>query len=221
MVYVGSTGRRTHVERSIQHGYGRLVLPGYWKNPIPGLRWCLDNGAYGAWSRGEEFDAKAFMAVCGKVPPDAPPDFVVVPDLVARGLDSLTFSLRWCEYLEHIHPSWPRYLAVQDGMTRDDLEPHLARFQGLFVGGTLKWKHHTAEQWVQLAHANGLKCHIGRVPTLKRLLWAERIGADSVDSTTWARNDRFEVLDEWRERRQSSIFLYVDGDITNQPRRDP
>ena len=62
------------------------------------------------------------------------------------------------------------------------------KFDGIFVGGTVKWKIKTGEEWVRLAHDHKLPCHIGRVGVFKRIVWAKRIGADSIDSTNFVRN---------------------------------
>jgi len=76
----------------------------------------------------------------------------------------------------------PLYLAVQDGMTTDDLLPFIPKLAGLFVGGTLEWKVATGESWVAFAHAHGLLAHIGRCGATDRIGWAKRINADSIDS---------------------------------------
>jgi hypothetical protein len=56
-------------------------------------------------------------------------------------------------------------------------------YRGLFVGGSLDWKLATAAAWVELAHARGMRCHIGRVGPADRVRWARDIGADSIDSS--------------------------------------
>lgn len=98
------------------------------------------------------------------------------------GGESLRFSLAWADRPELRALKAPLYLAVQDGMHSVDIEPHLDKFAGLFVGGTLPWKIRTAAGWVAVAHAFGKRCHVGRVGTRRRVQWALRIGADSIDS---------------------------------------
>jgi hypothetical protein len=106
------------------------------------------------------------------------PDFVVVPDIVAGGLASLAWSAFW---RPSVPAEFPAYLAVQDGMTAADVVPQLAMYQGLFVGGSLAWKLETSARWVQLAHAHGMRCHIGRVGTADRVRWARDVSADSIE----------------------------------------
>jgi hypothetical protein len=107
------------------------------------------------------------------------PDFVVVPDLVAGGLASLTWSAFW---RDSVPGEFRAYLAVQDGMTATDVVPHLARYDGIFIGGSLRWKLATGGAWAEVARRHGLGCHIGRVGTAARVHWARSIGATSIDS---------------------------------------
>lgn len=150
-----------------------------------------------------DFDADRFVRVLRKIPPSQRPDFAVVPDLVAGGLRSLAFSLQWLNGSSRpaLPHGWPWYLAVQDVMRPGDVEPHVRNVSGLFVGGSLDWKHTNAEEWVAWGHERGLRVHIGRVYQLPHIKWAERIGADSVDSTGWARNDRYDIVEAARAQR--------------------
>lgn len=193
----GQVGRRRDVAFLRERGHGRLIASNCWKNPIDGLVYGIDNGAFAAWTNGEPFPEQAFLKMLAKVPRDRPPFMAVCPDKVAAP-DSLAFSRRWRQRLERLGYGWlPWYLAVQDGMGLDEISRELrsGRWAGLFVGGTRTWKRATAAAWIDLAHQHGRPCHVGMVPALADLLWAEAIGADSVDSTSWARNDRHQVLD--------------------------
>ena len=138
----------------------------------------LDNAAFKAHTAGKPFDAERFMGAVDACRND-PPAFVVAPDVVAGGDASRVFSLSW---LERLRPLAPVYLVTQDGMNPDAVSGALFAFSGLFVGGSLGWKIRTGEQWVRLAHRHGKPCHIGRVGTPRRVKWAQRIGADSIDS---------------------------------------
>jgi hypothetical protein len=112
--------------------------------------------------------------------------------IVAGGRESVSESARWVPELAGVAPL---YLAVQDGMSADDVRELAPSCAGLFVGGTLEWKLATGARWVRAAHALGLACHVGRVGTMGRIAWARRIGADSIDSCLplWsaAKLDRF------------------------------
>jgi hypothetical protein len=105
------------------------------------------------------------------------PYLAVVPDVVAGGMESLEFSLRWMERL----PKWPWYLAVQDGMKPVDVARHLNGFAGIFLGGTDAFKG-TAPAWRGLATENGIRFHYGRAGTPAKIEHAKEVGADSLDS---------------------------------------
>lgn len=177
-VYVGQARGSKLIARLSELGFGEMTT----RTEIPPRRtpWAFDNGAFGDWKAGEPFNETAFRVALDKLPgvPQAP-DFLVVPDKVAAGLESLDFSLSWVDRLRHYAPP---YLAVQDGMGRHQVEEALPLFAGIFVGGTLAWKVATGKQWVEVAHQVGKRCHVGRVGTFRRVRWALRIGADSIDS---------------------------------------
>lgn len=183
-VYVGQTRSTKLIEQLTCLGFGEIVQR---HEMVPRRKpYALDNGAFGDWKNQKAFDARTFQEAIalsqylGYWHEDGAPDFIVVPDLVAGGLESLSFSLQWVPWLED--RGVPLYLVLQDGMQERDVEPALSSFQGLFVGGTLPWKIKTGEAWVRFAHQHHLPCHIGRVGTANRVAWASRIGADSIDS---------------------------------------
>lgn len=191
-VYQGNSMKRTVVDFCNQHGIG-IMMCADWRNPEKFPYYSVDNGAFSAWSNDVPWDEEHFLKMLGRARTSyIQPDFVVVPDQVAAGRASLRFSVSWIKRL----PEFPgtRYmLAVQDGMEVDDVHKVLKKwddFGGLFVGGTMGWKLRTSPQWVALAHRHRMPCHIGRVGPWYRIMWAARIGADSIDSTTWVQQDR-------------------------------
>ena len=184
-VYVGQTRSRALIAELTALGIGEITQ----RHEVPPRRtpWTLDNGAFGDWRAQRPFDAQQFRGALARARNLSQPDFVVVPDRVAQGRDSLALSLDWRDECADVAPP---YLVVQDGMTEDDVVEVLESFDGLFVGGTLPWKLLTGAAWVRLAHAQGRRCHVGRVGTAKRVAWAKRIGADSIDSSLplWSRS---------------------------------
>ena len=205
-VYCGAVGGKKALTYMWEKDYGLMLNPLSWcysQNSICDWRyWALDNGAYKAYTDNTEFDEEKFIkTIVEKIPKsEMPPDFIVVPDKVGAGLESLQFSLEWIEKLknpvEQLNYNW--YLVVQDGMEVVDVEPILNKFDGVFIGGTNKWKVKTGEDWVKLAHKHNLPCHIGRIGTYRRIVWAIRIGADSIDSTayfSWKSPDAYKRLE--------------------------
>lgn len=154
------------------------------------MPWFFDNGAFSDWKNDAEFDFEKFtkrlLEIEGKVRFGllSNPDFVVIPDKVAKGDNSLKYSNAWMDYLNQNFPYFKYYLAVQDGMSIETVEKGIqARmYDGLFVGGTKPWKYKNGEKWVQLAHKYGLPIHCGAIGTRKNILWAKSIAFDSVDS---------------------------------------
>jgi hypothetical protein len=164
----------------------------------------LDNGAYSDFRRGGDFpfDEYRFLSsISTCIKNGINLDFIVLPDRVAQGKKSLDFSIRWLERL-----SWGRFaLALQDGVEESDIPIHREEITTLFVGGTRRWKWKNAKRWIDFAHANGKKCHIGQVGRLSHILEAERLGADSIDSTSFSRNDSWHILDEFSNATQLTL----------------
>jgi hypothetical protein len=177
--YVGQTRSPALIAELESHGIGECVVTGELPPRRPSS-FFHDPGAYRDWRAGRPFNVgrwdrdMRWMSQRGIVP-----DFVIVPDIVAGGLASLAWSAFW---LPSVPAEFPAYLAVQDGMTEANVAPHLAQYQGVFVGGSLAWKLETSASWVRFAHANALRCHIGRVGPAARVRWARQINADSIDS---------------------------------------
>lgn len=195
LIYVSDArNSATLVNEARRMGCRHMVEPKrYRPQRIP---YALDNGAFGAFIRGQPLDEDRFYAVLDRAASaDILPDFVVVPDLVAAGMQSLEYSL---EHVQRIPESIPRYLAVQDGMTAEAVRVALHLFDGLFVGGSLPWKYRTAPEWVELAHSCHKPCHIGRIGTIRGYEFAYAAGADSVDGSNPVRNRRMDIIERWR-----------------------
>ncbi len=206
-IYVGQTRSARLIERLASLGIGECTNRGQ----LPPRRqpFFTDNGAFADFKANRPFDAVRWtrdlrwMAYRNILP-----DFIVLPDRVAGGVDSLRMSFDWRVM---VPPELDDrcYLVVQDGMRLDDVEPFLAGVAGLFVGGSLPWKLETGGAWVELAHRHRRPCHIGRVGTPARVRWARDIGADSIDSALPVRNavhlePFLEAVQEWTAPRQLS-----------------
>jgi hypothetical protein len=188
-------------------GLGILASPGRTCKGYKqaGIKTSIDNGAFSSWMRGFPFMADVFrdhLKDAFKNGINA--EFIVCPDIVAGGTDSLDFSMRWAtgELL-----GARLALAVQDGMKPSHIDSYILKhFNYIFVGGSVEWKWKTVEQWVEFAHANDKKIHVGRVGTLDKLLYCESIGVDSVDSSSFARNDSWDVIEAFMNKEQQTMF---------------
>jgi len=90
-----------------------VVATGHDKNS--GLPYAIDNGAWSAFNQGKPFDAQKFRKILAwSAAQEIEPDWVVLPDIVAGGLDSLGFSLSWYDEVQPY--SETVLLAVQDGI---------------------------------------------------------------------------------------------------------
>jgi hypothetical protein len=183
MIFVGETRDKDYLFRMAQLGWGRVWTVGTPKQHRPDEPWILDNGAYSDFIRDKPFDEDRYMrrldAAVREVERGnlSKPYINVVPDKVGKGQHSLHFSLEW---LERMPRDWPHYLVVQDGMYQEgDLKENLDLFDGIFLGGTDKFKP-TACNWERLARRHGLPFHYG---TLRKVRAAFRSRATSLDSS--------------------------------------
>lgn len=166
------------LERIRRQRFGRMFCRDRC-NPYQGERWGFDNGRFGCWQRGEEWDERAYAIRLEAALGVGKPYLAIVPDLVAQGMASLDYSLDWLARLPH---QWPWYLALQDGMPEPAVGEVIELFDGLFLGGTDKFKG-SAQHWCDLAHQRGKRFHYGRAGTLRKLQHAFNVGADSCDSS--------------------------------------
>jgi hypothetical protein len=198
-MYIGQTRSHALVAKLAAAGFGECVQRDEWTPRRAAQGWFLDNGAYKDFKAGRSFDADVFRRAFERLASAPAPDFIVVPDIVAGGSASLELSTAWwLEVGELARSAWgvdvPRYVAVQDGMSRDDILGAIGLVAGgrggIFIGGTTDWKLAAAPGIILEAHRAGVPVHIGRIGSGKRLVWARAIGADSVDSTIPLREER-------------------------------
>lgn len=185
-VYVGQSRARKWMGLHDELGFGEMTQPSEYPPRRTVNGWAQDNGEFSRWKAGEPLDDDGFWTHILRVFADvqagrvSAPDFVVLPDIVAGGAASLARSLSWVPWLKAT--GWPLLFVVQDGMRLQDVEALLPQVAGLFVGGSSEWKWATGAAWVALAHRHAKPCHIGRVGTYRRAVWAREVDADSWDS---------------------------------------
>lgn len=175
--YAAAMGRGAGLENVKRCGWRLLVSPENLRG-VHGLPYALDNGAWPAFQRGERLNLDKFLRAFEKVGAGA--DFVVLPDIVCGGGESLDLSLRW---LEILRGQAAFLIAVQDGFCVDEVKPFLSVDVGVFVGGDTVWKLETMGDWARVAHGAGGVCHVGRVNTSRRVRACEIAGVDSFDGS--------------------------------------
>ena len=158
----------------------------------PQARYAVDNGAWGAFTRGGAFDDARFWAVLERwgerrrCPPTScrEPDWIVVPDIVAGGRASLDLSLRWLPYVRQYGPP---LLAVQDGIEPEDVEEHVGPGCGIFLGGSTAWKWASLAKWAAMARTYRCHLHVGRVNSERGIRVCRAHGVTSADGTSASR----------------------------------
>jgi len=181
--YTSRTGTRTTLAALKQAGWGLLVSATDSHLKYDFRLWGLDNGAWTAHQQGTPWQPEPFLRLCDKLGSGA--QWVVVPDIVAGGWESLELSKQWLPKLQGVAKH--QLLAVQDGMTPDHIEPYLGQHVGIFVGGSTDWKLSTLHLWGALATKVGCYLHIGRVNSIKRINMCQDVGAHSFDGTSVSR----------------------------------
>jgi len=119
--YASRTGTRRNL-KAMRAADWRLLVSAKGVLRTEGMRYALDNGAWTAFQQGEAFDERAFGRAVDLLGEGA--DWIVLPDIVAGGMASLEFSLRWLDRLKGIPTRL--LLAVQNGMEPDDVRELLS-----------------------------------------------------------------------------------------------
>lgn len=186
MCYASRTGTRRNLDALRGAGWGLLVSrAGVWR--MEGFSDVMaDNGAWSDFQGNRPFDGDTFERFLDWLSGQpVVPKSLVLPDIVAGGDASLELSVRWSNRCLSVCPLV--LLAVQDGMTEQDVAPLVGPKVGVFLGGSTQWKISTMAAWGVFCHRLGLHYHVARVNTEKRMAMAIAAGADSVDGTSASR----------------------------------
>lgn len=183
VAYASRTGTRRNLAAMRGAGWRLLVSAAGVLRTEGFEHYALDNGAWSAFQQGRPFDERAFSRALEMLGEKA--DWVVLPDIVAGGLASLEFSVRWKDRLE----GFPQQLliAVQDGMEPDDVREYLGPSVGIFLGGSTPWKLQTMAAWGTLARRRNCYYHVGRVNSARRIAMCSASNANSFDGTSVTR----------------------------------
>lgn len=180
--YASRTGTRRNLAALREVGW-RLLVSAKGALRTEGFPYALDNGAWSAYTQGHPFDEPAFAKALSKLGGGA--DWTVIPDIVAGGAASLEMSLRWMRTV--LDGCGRGMLAVQDGISVEDVRGFIGDRVGIFVGGSTEWKLNTMAQWGELAHELGAWCHVGRVNSAKRIALCQSARVTSFDGTSATR----------------------------------
>jgi len=183
--------------------FGRMVITTRIK-PYPGEKWAFDNGAFGFYRRGLQFDMELYLKRLSMAASIASTNelwFAVAPDIVAGGQASLEFSNEWMARPEaDTFNHW--YLAVQDGMQQREVECAITEYgyTGLFLGGSNEFKLRRGEEWREVCDEFKIGYHYARCGTRAKIRHAATLNCDSIDS----------ALPIWRTTRLNDLLGYLE-----------
>lgn len=202
IAYAARTGTKKNLEVLRAANWRIMLPPGERRDPPPGFRFAIDNGAWKAFQQKLPFDGESFAWLVERH--GAAADFVVIPDIVAGGQDSFEMSIAWINRLKHLRLI---LFSVQDGMNVSDVGAVLERHpnMGIFLGGSTEWKLRNMYAWGMVAYAMRRYYHVARVNTQRRLRLAQEAGAISFDGSSVSRFACNLPLLE-RARRQPHLF---------------
>lgn len=209
-IYTGTVAGEK-IDKVEEYGLGIMISPSptfeprkQWLKDGKGRKrkifFAFDNGAYMSYTRGYPFMEKFFwehLEKCYVLGIDL--DFIVCPDIVAKGLKSLEFSMKWAEKLKTVQQL---ALPLQDGMTPKDITSDvLCKFTHLFLGGTVHWKWDTLDQWCEFTKEKKKQLHVAKAGTEAKYTACDRKGISSVDSTNIGRNGNWSAIENYRGRK--------------------
>lgn len=184
--YASRTGTKRNLAALREHGWGLLVSrAGAWRTE--GFdRVALDNGAWADFQAGRTFDEDGYDRYLEWAEAQPHPfDWLALPDIVAGGIASLQLSLRYLNRGLSISPLV--LIAVQDGMTPENIAPLVGSQVGVFLGGSTDWKIRTMAEWGRFCATRDIYYHVARVNSIARIALAASCGADSIDGSSASR----------------------------------
>lgn len=180
---------------------GHLYSPGAQVGPIPWFPYCMDNGCFSLWNPGDNsFDEGAWNTwgearwlemLLWAESVNKRPLWMIVPDRPGNGLETIA---KWNSYAPELKRRAVAKLAiaVQDGMTTDDIRSLEVQPDVICVGGSTSpdgksgWKWETVEMWAR----EFPRVHVLRCNSPDKLEYLNSLGVESCDGTGWNRGDR-------------------------------
>jgi hypothetical protein len=181
---------------------GHLFSPRAQRGPWPWLPYALDNGAFSCWEPvSNTFDSEKWQAnehywrqllFWAQAAP-FPARWAIVPDVPGNADATIA---QWGKYAaEVIAARIPLAIAVQDGMTPEQVRRLTPKAEVIAIGGSTEWKWATVEMWA----AEFPRVHLLRCNAPGKLQYLHDLGIESTDGTGWNRGDRKQTagLEGW------------------------
>jgi hypothetical protein len=161
---------------------GFMVSPATrWIKAHPFIPYSIDNGIYADTIASREWSFQSFLALlCKAKESKVKPEFIVVPDVLYDAEKTKKQFHYYSKIIRDLGFDFRLAMAVQDGMSPQDIP---SKKVVAFIGGSTRFKQEKTHTFVEA----GFDVHVGRVNTLKRLLWASQLGCVSVDGSGWFR----------------------------------
>jgi hypothetical protein len=178
VIYLTGGINQTIVAACYGTSLGLLLQPAKGNVPAPGIPFAIDNDCF---STLRPFDDDRWLDYLERMmPATADCLFAVAPDVVGNAEAT---HFRSCLYLDTIRwYGYPVAFVSQDG-ANSSLIPWDV-IDCLFVGGSTAWKFsEPSVALIREAKRRGLWVHVGRVNSLRRMMTAHSVGADSADGT--------------------------------------
>lgn len=178
-IFFGSHTGKDLIEWDNYGNTGNLFSPPNRRTPST-RPYVLDNGAFGAFSNGTNWDEKSYLFWITRwiETNNHRPNWIVVPDVVGSKEATLRSWIKWESRLRKFNI--PLAIAVQDGMDKTSI-PSTADV--IFVGGTTKWKIETIPYWAE----NFPRVHVARVNGWDRLWYCYNQRVESIDGSGFFR----------------------------------
>jgi hypothetical protein len=166
-----------YVSGHVRDGWPAMLTPRMGQLPPAGQPWAADTGCY---ARPQDHDDDAYLAWLASLPAERCL-FATAPDRFGDGMATLELAEPMLPRIRAL--GLPAALVAQPGMTQVPWDA----LDVLFIGGPNAWQHSDAcAELAREAVRRGKRVHVGRVNTLRRLRFAQSIGATSVDGTCLA-----------------------------------
>lgn len=173
----------------------------------------IDNGAYPAWRDGRELTLAEQVDGIRAAMEHLDPEWIVLPDVVADARASWWRTLAGAADLEDVGLHRTMVVA-QDGMRPEDVAALAAELgAGVFIGGS-DWAF-KSRMMHGLAALDVRHVHVGRASQPTHIEACCEIGAQSCDSTSYLRQQKYntERTDEWRALFERAALQRAVGDV--------
>lgn len=172
MIYMG-TASSPLVREAMSSGLiGQMITPISGNRPVEGVIWGYDNGCFSGG-----LDEKKWLSKMRRYEGIPNCKFAALPDVLCNSEETDKLWAKWVDIVKGF--GYKAAYVTQNGAKKIPSDA-----DALFTGGDNDWKlGKEAQCLVEQAKSRGLWCHMGRVNSQRRVIYAYDCGYDSVDGT--------------------------------------